>query len=225
MLTDTTFVSVAPQQAFQQIDLLVEGYSHNDASLLVQIISNDGLPAEEFLMSRTATSETLGAMINESKFAKFGINELQSLMSAAVSPTIDDLVGKTFVCSSYTRLDSVKLDLKSRTYSSPSPGVLQSHSDLQGPTQTWAASPFGIELKIDNSSGCGRFTTRNVVRLTGAGNLISEVVLDLENFLLQCESVGFDKEKVRAVETNSTYPSVLDPKMVADSYEFCHPAN
>jgi hypothetical protein len=82
-----------------------------------------------------------------------------------------------------------------------------------------------VELKIDNSSGCGRFTTRNVVRLTGAGNLISEVVLDLENFLLQCESVGFDKEAVRAVETNSTYPSVLDPKMVADSYEFCHPVN
>jgi hypothetical protein len=225
MLTDTTFVSVTPQQAFQQIDIVAEGYTHNDASLLVQVISNDGLPAEEFLMSRTATGETLGAMIDEAKFAKFGINELQSLMGTAVSPAIEDLDGKTFTCSSYSRLDSVKLNVKTRTYSSPSPGVLQSHSDLQGPVQTWTAGALGVELKIDNSSGCGPFTTRNVVRLTGAGNLISEVVLDLENFLIQCESVGFDKQSVRDVETNSTYPSVLDPKMVADSYEFCRPTN
>lgn len=225
MLADTSFVSIAPQQSFQQIDLVAEGYTNNDASLLVQVTSADGLPAEEFIMSRTSNSDSLGAMIDEGKFAKFGINELQSLMTNAVSPTTSDLDGKTFVCSTYSRLDAVKLNAKARSYFSPATGVLQSHSDLQGPVQTWTTGAYGVELKIDNPSGCGRFTTRNVVRLTGGGNLISEVVMDLENFLIQCEAAGFEKDGVRAVETNSTYPSVLDPKMVADSYEFCRPAN
>lgn len=221
MLNDTTSVSVAPSQAFQQIDIVAEGFTNNDASLLVQVVSQDGLPAEEFIMSRTSGSETLGGLIDEAKFAKFGINELQSLMKNGVSPGIADLENKTFTCSTYSKLDSVRLNAKTRTYSSPAAGVLLSHSDLQGPVQTWTMDAFGVGLDVPNANGCGRYSTRNVIRLTASGNLIAEVILDLESYLLQCENKGFDKDAVRVVESNSTYPSVLDSKFVVDSYEFC----
>ncbi len=225
MLPDTTFVLVSPGQAFTQIDIVAEGYTNNDSSLVLQITSSDGLPLSEFIVTRSSTSETLGGLIDESKFAKFGLSELRSVMSTAVPPALEDLVGKVFVCSSYSRLDATKVNYKTRAYLSPAPGVLQSRSELQGPIQTWTMGAYGVELPVENFNGCGNYITTNTLRVTGAGNLISEVLLDLESFLTLCEKAGFDKESVRAVESNSTYPSVLDPKFVVDSYEFCHPAN
>jgi hypothetical protein len=223
MVTDTTFIAVAPGAAFTQLELKVEGYTNNDNSLLLQITSNDGLGAEDFIITRTANGETLGGLIDESKYAKFGLNELQALMGRAVSPALDDVVGKTFVCSNYTRLDGTKLNFKSRRYMSPSAGVLQSFSDLQGPVQTWSQSPHGVQLPIENNGGCGKYITKNTMRVTAAGNLIAEVILELEPFLTLCERAGFDREGARAVEINSTFPSVIDAKYVVDSYEFCRP--
>lgn len=223
MLTDQTFVSTLPAQAFTQIDLVAEGYSNNDSSLLVQITSTDDFPAEEFSVSRTSTDETLGGMINEAKYAKFGLNELSSLMSRAASPAMEDVVGKTFVCTNYTKLNSAKVDFKKRTFVNQG-GVLKSHSDLQGPMRTWTAGPFGVQMAVEGVNGCGKFVSYNTARVTGAGNLIAEVILDLEAYLNLCESAGFDREAARAVQINSTFPSVLDAKYVVNSYEFCRPS-
>lgn len=223
MLTDTAFVSTAPSQAFTQIDLVTEGFTNNDSSILVQITSSDEFPVEEFSVSRTSNDETLGGMINESKYAKFGINELQSLMGRAVAPSMEDVVGKTFVCTNYTRLNNTKVDFKKRTFVNQN-GVLKSHSDLQGPLRTWTASAFGIQMPVEGVNGCGKFVSYNTARVTGAGNLIAEVILDLNDYLNLCESAGFDREAARAVQINSTFPSVLDQKYVVNSYEFCRPA-
>ena len=59
--------------------------------------------------------------------------------------------------------------------------------------------------------------------MTGGGNLISEVVLDLSAYVKLCTAAGYDPAAVQAVETNSTFPSVLGANYVADSYEFCRP--
>lgn len=225
MLTDTAFVSVNPQQTFTQIDIVVEGYSNNDSSLLLQVTTNEALSIQDFIVTRSSNSETMGGLIDEAKFAKFGINELQSLMKGAALPALADLVGKTFVCTNYSRLDAVKLNYKTRTYMSNAAGVLQSHSELQGPLQTWNQGAYGIELPVDNFTECGKFVSTNTVRVTGGGNLIAEVVVNLENFLTLCETAGFQKDAVRAVESNSTFPSVLDSKFVVDSYEFCRVTN
>ncbi len=227
MLPDATFVQILPNQPFTQLDIVVEGFTNNDSSILLQITSSDGFALQEFLVSRTGPSdkESAGGLINESNFAKFTGAQLSNLMTIAAQPAAADLVGKTFVCSSYTKLDSNKVDLKRRIFALSSSGVLVSSSDLQGSNIPWALNADGLHMLVDNFTGCGRFTTANVLRKTGTGNLISEVVLDLEKYIAQCVAAGFDEAGTRAVEENSTFPSVIDSKYVVDSYEFCRPVS
>ncbi|MGZ6479347.1 MAG: hypothetical protein ACXWQE_08610, partial [Bdellovibrionales bacterium] len=116
MLPDTTFVEVTPNQAFSQLDIVVEGFTNDDISLLLQITSSDALPVTDFMITRSGSSgEVVGGMINETGFAKFTAENLQSLMSRGVSPALADLAGKTFVCSSYTKVTATELNFKSRT--------------------------------------------------------------------------------------------------------------
>lgn len=226
LLPDTTWVAIAPNQAYAQIEITVEGFTNNDSSLLLQITSNENVALQEFLVTRTgsASNEIAGGLIDESRYAKFTVNELSKLMQFA-DPNVTDLAGKTFICSSYTKLDTSKIDLKRRTYSLSANGALQSSSDLQGANIPWAIGPEGLQMPVDNFTGCGRFTTARVVRKTGGGNLIGEVIVDLQKWVDQCAAAGFDPEGAKVVEENSTFPSMIDAKFRVDSYEFCRLSN
>ena len=223
MLTDSSFVEVLPNQAFKQLELTVEGFTNDDSSILLQIISSDALPVEDFLITRTgpAKDQVVGGLIDESRYAQFSPSQLQSLMTRSKVPAIADLAGKNFSCSSITKLNPRQIDFKKRSYLATAQGVLQSESDLEGATQTWSPTAKGMVRSIDNTNGCGRYTTYNVVRTTSSGNLISEVVVDLEAYVKLCVNAGYDEAATRAVEANSTFPSSLDPKYVVDSYEYC----
>lgn len=222
MLPDTAWVAIAPNQPFSQLDIVIEGFTNNDASILVQVTSNDSLTVSEFLVTRTGSvNETAGGMIDESRYARFTGNELSKLMAIATQPSVSELAGKTFVCSVYTKLDAARVDVKRRSYSLNSAGALVSNSDLQGQNIPWWTGADGLQMAVDNFTGCGRFTTANVVRRTASGNLISETVLDLQKWIDQCVAQGFDAEGTKTVEENSTFPSVLAPKYRVDSFEFC----
>jgi hypothetical protein len=82
-----------------------------------------------------------------------------------------------------------------------------------------------LTATIANQNGCGNFATYNVVRKTPSGNLIAEVNFDLNNYVQLCTGAGYDADGTRAVETNSTFPSVVNSNFVVDSYEFCRMAN
>jgi hypothetical protein len=222
MLPDTKYVEAAPNQAFTSLDFTVEGFANDDVSLSLQITSADGLPLTDFLITRTGDSETAGGMINELNYKKFQPADVQALMTESVAPKAAELDGKTYTCTIYSRLNPTQLDFKIRAYSSPSPGVLQSTSTQQG-TMAWSITGIGAQTTIPTVSGCGKFNSINILRRTSAGNLISEVVLDLNAFVAQCEKAGYDPDGVRSVESNETFPSVVDSKYVVDSYEFCKP--
>src|SRR5262249_16293007 len=127
-------------------------------------------------------------------------------------------------CAVYTKLNPTVPSAKTRTYRTVN-GVLFSHSDLQGQPQKWESTAEGVEASFDNFNGCGKFITKNFMRLTGAANLMSEVVLNLNDYLDLCESADYDREAVRAVELNETYPSQINDAYVVNSYEFCRPTN
>jgi hypothetical protein len=221
MLPDTTSVETAPNLAFAQIELAVEGFTNNDASLLVQVSSNDGLGTEDFMVTRTGDSETIGGLIDETKYAKFAPADVQALIARGSIPDAAALDGKTFTCTNYTRLNATQVNVKARAYSIAN-GVLMSTSDLQGPAKVWTATAEGLTAPEDNVSGCGHFASVNIVHMTAAGNLVSEVVLNLENYLTQCEKAGYDRDHMRDIETNETFPSVINSAYVVNAYEFCH---
>lgn len=226
MLPDSTYVEATPNQVYSQLDFVVEGFSNDDASLLLQITTSEGLVESEFMLTRTGShsDQTVGGLINEANYAKFTANELTKLMTNGALPQAADVAGKTYVCSSYSKLDNSEINLKSRAYFM-SGSTLQSSSDVEGANLNWTATTAGLTTTIANQNGCGNYATYNVVRKTPGGNLIAEVNLDLNNYVQLCVGAGYDADGIRSVETNSTFPSVVNPNFVVDSYEFCHPAN
>lgn len=227
MLPDSTNVEVAPNQVISQIDITVEGYSNDDASILFQVTTEEGLTESEFMLTRTGShsDQTIGGLINEANYAKFTINELTKLVTAGALPVAADVAGKTYVCSSYSKLDNSQINLKNRAYTVAANGSLQSSSDIEGSNLVWTATTAGLTTVIANQNGCGVFTTYNVVRKTPAGNLIAEVNLDLEKYVQLCVSAGYDEQGTRAVQQNSTFPSGINPAYVVNSYEFCRLQN
>ncbi|KYG66276.1 hypothetical protein AZI86_04245 [Bdellovibrio bacteriovorus] len=224
MLVDSSYVEVTPNQVFSQIEFLLEGYTNDDASLLIEIASTDSLTEDQFMFTRGGSSQSLGALIDESKFAKFSPDTLAKLMRQGKQVQAADLEGKNFVCSSYTKLDNAQINLKRRAYQVNAKGVLQSQSDLEG-TMVWQPNSAGMVSVIANQNGCGTYTSYNVIRKTASGNLIAEVNLNLEDYVKLCASAGYDADGTRAVELNSTFASVIDPAFVVNNYEFCQIAN
>jgi hypothetical protein len=224
MLPDAASVRVTPAQAFSRLEFVVEGFTNNDASLLISITASEDLPAQDYLITRTGSAEVVGGMIDESGYKKFSSDNLKNLMTGATTSVAADLVGKTYVCTSYTKLDTAEIDFKTRTFAQAANGDLISNSDLEDPNLAWASTAEGLEATILDSSGCGHFVTKNIVRQTGSGNLISEVVLNLNDYVNLCAGAGYDPSAVQAVETNSTFASVVDPAYVVNAYEFCRPS-
>lgn len=224
MLVDASYVEATPNQVYSQIEFLFEGYTNDDASLLVQITSTDSLSEDQFMFTRAGSSQSFGALIDETKFAKFSPDTLAKLMRQGKQLQAADLEGKTFVCSSYTKLDSAQINLKRRTYQVNAKGALQSQSDLEG-AMLWQPNSAGMVSVIANQNGCGTYTTYNVVRKTASGNLIAEVNLNLEDYVRLCAGAGYDADGTRAVELNSTFASVIDPAFVVNNFEFCQVAN
>jgi len=221
MLPDQAFVEVVPNQAFTRIEIQVEGYTNNDASLLLQVSFAEDLIPEEFLLTRTANGETSGSYVNESGYAKFTGAQLASLMRVGQRPAPEELAGKSYSCSSYFKLDPPKLDAKVRAYELDASGALVSSSSSEAPGAVWAVAPEGLKLTIANQNGCGRYETYNVLRRTPDGNLISEVVLDLDAYITLCAEAGYDTSATRELMQYSTFPSLLEERYVVGVYEFC----
>lgn len=226
MLVDGSYVEATPNQVLSQIDFTVEGFSNNDSSLLIQITFADGLAEEEFIFSRSgANREKFGGLINEDDYAKFSASILSTLMKKGAAAQVEDVVNKTFVCSSFTKLDSPSINVKTRAYAMNATGTLQSTSERESSPRVWTATGAGLATTIVNQNGCGVFSTYNVIRKTPAGNLIAEVNLDSEAYVNLCVNAGYDADGVRAVQSNSTFPSVVRPDFVANSYEYCRVQN
>lgn len=223
MLTDSSFVEVAPNAAFTQLEFTIEGYTNDDASVLLQVSSADELELADFLVTRTGpkNAESVGGLIDESRYAKFTPAELRSMMASAKIPAAAALAGKTFVCTSYSKLNPIRLNYKERSFKIAADGKLQSDSDLEGGTQDWAPTAQGLVRTIQNFNGCGQFTSYQILRSAGSGSTISEIVTDHEAYVKLCVGAGYDENAVRTVESNSTFPSAVDAKYSAGAYEFC----
>lgn len=223
MVADGQFVEVAPNAVMSKIDLTVEGFANNDSSLLLQVTFANSITADHFLLTRTANSETAGAYLNESGYPKFTAAQLATVMRVAAEPAPADLTGRTYLCTSYSKLDPARVDYKTRTYYSGPAGELLSRSDAEGLEDRWISAENGLTRVIANKNGCGAFDTLHVVRRTGDGNLIAEVVLDLDAYIDLCTRAGYDTSATRELQQYSNFASVLHTKYVAGVYEFCKP--
>jgi len=223
LLADSQFVEVQPNATFGKLDLTVEGMAHDDAGLLLEVSFAESVTADHFLLTRSGGSETAGSYVNESGYAKFTAAQLASVMRVAVEPAPAELAGRTFLCSSYSKLDPARLDFKTRAYYSGPAGELLSKSDAEGLDDRWDRADDGLTRVIGNKNGCGAFNTLHVVRRTGDGNLIAEVVLDLDAYIDLCTKAGYDTSATRELQLYSNFTSVLNTKYVAGVYEFCRP--
>jgi len=223
MLTDSSYIEIAPNQAFNQIEFTVEAYTNNDASILLQVFSSSELALADFLVTRTGfkNAESVGGLIDESRYAKFTSSDLQSLMKQAKVPAAATVAGKTYLCTGYSKLNPARLNYKEREFYVGTDGKLQSESDLDGGTQSWTETAQGLVRTIENVNGCGKYLSYQIVRTIGSGSTISEVVVDGEAYIKLCVNAGYDENAVRTVESNSTFPSVVDTKFAVGSYEFC----
>lgn len=223
LLADSQFVEVQPNAAFGKLDLTVEGMAHDDAALLLEVTFADTVTADHFILTRTGSSETAGSYVNESGYAKFTAAQLATVMKVAAEPAAADLNGRTFLCTSYSKLDPAKVDFKTRAYYSGPAGEILSRSDAEGQDDRWEHSDDGLTKTVGNRNGCGSFNTLHVVRRTGDGNLIAEVVVDLDAYIDLCTKAGYDTSATRELMQYSNFASVLAPKYVAGQYEFCKP--
>lgn len=222
MLTDSSSIEIAPNQSFTALEFQVEGYTNDDASILLQVTTAEDLEISDYLFTRTAyPKESAGGLIDESRAAKFTPAELRALMQQAKTPAASTLAGRRFSCTAYTKLNPTLVNYKERSFSVSADGKLQSESDLEGPTQAWTTTAQGQVRTIQNVNGCGTYASYQVLRAIGSGSLISEVVTDLEAYVKLCVGAGYDENAVRVVEANSTFPSAVNAKYVVDSYEFC----
>lgn len=221
MMGDGVYVEVLPSLPFSSLELSVQGLISSDASFLLQIGLDGAISPAEFLITRSGTGDVLGTLVNEASYAKFTADQVKSLMALAVEPTADALAGHTYSCTSYTKTDATRADFKTRVYSRGPAGELLSLSDAEQTNAAWSHTADGLTLTIANHNGCGAYNTYNVARMTGSGNLVSEVVLDLENYISLCTAAGYDTTSTRELEGYSTFPSLLNPKYAVGSYEFC----
>lgn len=223
MLADGQTVEVTPNATYYEIQLVVEGYSHSDASLLLQIGTVEGLPPSDFVITRTGSSEIAGEYIDESNYAGFSISQLAHLMRVGTHPGIDDLAGHSYVCSIYAKGNAPQIDFKTRTWYDNN-GALQSSTNLDGRLTTWAPTQEGWSMPMDNKNGCGHYVTNNIIRKTAGGNLVSEIEINRYNYLVQCANAGYDWNAQAAQLDSESYPSVVNRAYRALSYEFCRPA-
>lgn len=223
MLTDSSSVEIAPNAQFSQLEFTIEGYTNDDASVLLQVTSTDELSLGDFLVTRTGpkNAESVGGLIDESRYAKFTAAELSSMMASAKTAVAASLAGKKFLCTGYSKLNPVRLNYKERSFSMGANGQLQSESDLEGGVQLWTSTQVGLVRKIENVNGCGNFTSYQIIRSVGSGSTISEIVTDHEAYVKLCVGAGYDENAVRTVEANSTYPSAVNSKYSVGAYEFC----
>ncbi|MGZ3711665.1 MAG: hypothetical protein ACXVBE_07905, partial [Bdellovibrionota bacterium] len=219
-VADGQFVEVAPNAVMGRLDLTVEGMTSSDASLLLEVTFADSVTAENFLLTRTGAKETAGSYLNETDYAKFTAAQLATVMKVAAEPSPDELAGTTFLCTSYSKLDPIRLDFKTRAYYTGPAGELLSKSDAEGLDDRWSQTVDGLTKVIEKKNGCGTFNMMHVVRRTGDGNLIAEVVLDLDGYIDLCTKAGYDTSATRELQMYSNFASVLNSKYVAGVYEF-----
>lgn len=227
LLPNGSFVEASPNQSFNSLDVNIEGFANDDTSFLLQVSTAEDLAIEQFLLTRTGPHKdlVLGELLDESAFAKFSPAQLANLMKRGSAPDAAALFDKTYLCSTYSKLDGTTVDQKSRRYYQGASGELLSESNFEGSDILWSSSQNSFATAIPMQNGCGAFTIQNMVRQTPNGNLISELVVDLESYVSLCESAGYDPSGTRALEMNTTFPSVLDSKYVVGVYEYCRLSN
>lgn len=224
MLSDLASVTVEPKQALTSIDLVVEGFANNDASVLLQIVSSDDLSTKEFIVTRSGSgSESVGEYFDERNYARFTIPQIQLLMKISKTPTINDLAGKTFSCSIYNSDAPVSLEYKTRQYFvGNTPNVLQSSTDLSSSSTVWIRNQYGWTISnTSKTKYCGPIANRLVARMTPEGNLVGEWMVEINEFVQACELKNYNGAETRASILKWNPLSIIDPKFVSSSYEFC----
>jgi hypothetical protein len=224
MLEDGHYVEVTPNAPFNQIQIVVEGFTNNDAAMLLQMEATESLSLQDFVIHRTGDSEIAGAYIDETNYATLNSSDLAKLIEEGSSPSIDQLAKRSFVCTSYGRGQKTQVDYKTRAYYD-NRGALQSASNLDSTMVTWVMTEAGWTLGTDVHNGCGHYQTQNILRMTAAGNLVSEVDINRYGYLVLCSNAGYDWDTQAAEFDSETYPSVISPGVDrVSSYEFCRPA-
>lgn len=227
-LSDSQYVETVFGQPVKRVEIVVEGFSDNDAALLVNLTLAGDVPLSDFVVRRKGgnSGERIGSFFDESDYKDWKGSEVQDLYQNSLTPTFENLVNKTFVCTEYTRIRRNDVDFKTRHFFSPSQGVLQSTSDLSSVVATWIFTQEGLKLPTERKNGCGTYVTQFVLRISPSGNLVSEHVVDRRDYLARCVNKGYDYEATLALLNSDTYTSVTNPSRYRTvSYEFCRPAN
>lgn len=224
MLSHLSSVSIEPKQLLESIDLVAEGFANNDASLFLQIVSNDDLSTKEFMVTRSgAFTESIGEYFEEKNYARFTLAQLQLLMKISEMPTMDDLAGHTYVCSIYDLKSDRLVDYKTRLYFlGKPPNVLQSLTDIQAELAIWIRNEFGWTISSPyDAKDCGKISMMLYIRKTPEGNLIGEWNFDLEDYISSCMAKGYGRQSSRESILEWSRPSMINEKFVNLGYEFC----
>jgi hypothetical protein len=224
MLENTHYVEVTPNAPFNELQITVEGFTNNDASMVMELETAEDLPAEDYIIHRTGAEEVAGAFIDEANYPALTGPELSSLVEHGSMPGIENLAGNTFVCTSYVKGSPAQVDYKTRSYYDNN-GALQSASNIDSTMATWVNTEQGWTLGTTAKNGCGKFNLRTILRMTAAGNIIGELNINRYDYLTLCANAGIDWNAQAARFDNESYPSVINPDIDRTAgYEFCRPS-
>lgn len=214
-------------RAVDLLDLNVEGYDHNDATVMIQLESADGFAFEDFVITRTRNGGEFGGFFDEEAYKSFSRRDVARLMENSSTPAIADLDQKTFVCSSYSgdRNGEKNFDFKTRRFFSPSPTVLQSSTDLQSRIATWILTQQGWKLPLEPlQTNCGDLRLFYVLRFTPAGNTVSETAISASEARRKCRAAGFAREAINQW-LGGFSRSAVDRDYAVATFEFCRAAS
>lgn len=225
MLNAGSYIESTPNRALQNIEVTVEGFANNDSTILVELNSAEGFAYSDFVIRRSRTGEQIGGFFDEAAYKTFTPARVRRLMRLSQTPTFDQLNGTTWVCSSYAPNLAPSIDLFTRRYFSPAPGVLQSTSDKNGQPVTWILTQEGWKLPLDpDPSTCGPIAQTKILRFTPAGNLVAENVIDRDAVTRACLRAGFPLWQINDWIARETLPSVVNNRYNTRYYDFCRPA-
>lgn len=224
MLPAEGYVENTPSSLVEKLTIVAEGFTNNDATLMIELKSDEGFSVEDFRLRREF-GHGMGTFIDESGYAEFSLNELNDLMLAGRNPSVDELKGNSYVCSYYDHKGVRDVDFKTRRYFSRGNGPLQSVTDLASEPATWVRTENGWVATSEWDTNCGKIPMQMVVRMTGSGSLINETIMRKSDIYNMCSRAGFWKEAINNFIAQNTHRSVVDPQKYAASFkEFCRPA-
>lgn len=223
MLPAGSYVASMPNRPLKAIDFVVEGFAHNDATILLELDSAEGFALADFVVKRRGSE--FGNYFDESAYHNFSPAALRKLVSLGKTPGIDEMNGTTWVCSHYTP-SYKEIDFKTRHYFSPGNGVLQSSTDKTNIVATWILTQEGWKLPLDPMRiNCGDVAQAFILRYTPSGNLITETAFSRHELVNACLRRGFTMDSINWWLDQNTYRSSINNAYNVTAHEFCRPAS